>query len=346
MSGREGRTRDGSPTATPSSRFDVIGDVHGNADELVELLKSMGYRDDLSGTPGTWAHPERTAIFVGDLIDRGPRIADTLDIVYRMWRHAGALCVLGNHEWNALAWSVRAPGGGFLREHTLPHWRQHREFLKLPPALRARALDWFRKLPFHVSLDNLRVAHAAWNRSDIAVIDDALARHGGLTDAFLVEAHGIGRLRAAVNWTLKGPEMTLPRGLELVDKEGKSRREVRVRWFESPAGKTIRSWAIPSDERLPELPLDEAVLPATEPYAPTEPLVFFGHYWLSGATPAPLATNLVCLDWSVAKGGPLCAYRFDGEAIADPGRMRTVRKVDGQTFEYERLLPLPTEAVS
>ena len=46
----------------------------------------------------------------------------------------------------------------------------------------------------------------------------------------------------------------------------------------------------------------------------------FGHYWLDDPAPAPLASNVACLDYSAAKGGFLCAYRFDGEAAIDPAR--------------------------
>jgi hypothetical protein len=47
------------------------------------------------------------------------------------------------------------------------------------------------------------------------------------------------------------------------------------------------------------------------------PPIFFGHYWLKG-TPMLLGPRHACLDWSVAKGGRLCAYRFDGEQTLDP----------------------------
>jgi len=76
--------------------FDIIGDVHGCCDELEDLLEKLGYvRDDA----GTWSHPAgRKAIFVGDLVDRGPRIVDTLKTVMAMSRAGSALCVPGNHD--------------------------------------------------------------------------------------------------------------------------------------------------------------------------------------------------------------------------------------------------------
>jgi protein phosphatase len=76
--------------------FDIIGDVHGCADELEELLGLLGYGVD--GT-GAWRHPEgRKAVYVGDLVDRGPRVVDVLRIVMGMVAAGTALAVPGNHD--------------------------------------------------------------------------------------------------------------------------------------------------------------------------------------------------------------------------------------------------------
>ena len=85
--------------------FDVIGDVHGEFDKLVELLAHLGY----SESDGVWAHPSRTAIFVGDLIDRGPKQLETVHLVRAMVESGGAQCILGNHEFNAIAWVTPDP---------------------------------------------------------------------------------------------------------------------------------------------------------------------------------------------------------------------------------------------
>jgi protein phosphatase len=75
--------------------FDIIGDVHGCCDEQEELLQQLGYGRN---GDGAWNHREgRRAIFV-DLVDRGPRIADTLKTVMTMSQVGSALCVPGNHE--------------------------------------------------------------------------------------------------------------------------------------------------------------------------------------------------------------------------------------------------------
>lgn len=86
--------------------FDIIGDLHGCADELEQLLERLGYVATAFGpdlpsldTGPVYAHPDsRKAVFVGDLVDRGPRVLDTLRIVYTMVATGSALCVPGNHD--------------------------------------------------------------------------------------------------------------------------------------------------------------------------------------------------------------------------------------------------------
>jgi protein phosphatase len=86
--------------------FDIIGDVHGCYDELAALLHKLGYEmtANLPGAPAltsgsVFAHPGgRKAVFVGDLVDRGPRILDTVRLVQKMVAAGSALCVPGNHD--------------------------------------------------------------------------------------------------------------------------------------------------------------------------------------------------------------------------------------------------------
>jgi protein phosphatase len=81
--------------------FDVIGDVHGCREELETLLVELGYRlaRDEHGRPVDATHPDgRTAVFVGDLVDRGPDSPGVLRLVMGMVDAGNALCVPGNHE--------------------------------------------------------------------------------------------------------------------------------------------------------------------------------------------------------------------------------------------------------
>lgn len=87
--------------------YDIIGDIHGYADELVVLLKKMGYEEQ----EGVWRHPERKVIFLGDFIDRGPRQVETVMIARRMVEAESALAVMGNREFNAIGPSGDVPSG-------------------------------------------------------------------------------------------------------------------------------------------------------------------------------------------------------------------------------------------
>src|SRR5437870_1076727 len=85
--------------------FDIIGDVHGCYDELEALLQQLGYvPTSLDAGDSPWgsrayAHPEsRKAVFVGDLVDRGPRILDSVRVVRNMVQCGSAFCVPGNHD--------------------------------------------------------------------------------------------------------------------------------------------------------------------------------------------------------------------------------------------------------
>src|SRR5208337_4637183 len=85
--------------------FDIIGDVHGCGEELEALLARLGYVearldcDDPLWGDRTFVHPEgRRAVFLGDLVDRGPRILQAVRLVRNMVVHGSALCVPGNHD--------------------------------------------------------------------------------------------------------------------------------------------------------------------------------------------------------------------------------------------------------
>jgi hypothetical protein len=137
--------------------IDIIGDVHGQFDKLVALLLHLGYRD----TAGTWRHPNRSAIFVGDLIDRGPKQFATVDLVRRMVDAGSARCIMGNHEFNAIAWATDDPmqPGKFLRPHGKPgNLDQHRAFLAEVEGTprHAEIIAWFRTLPLWLDLGDLR----------------------------------------------------------------------------------------------------------------------------------------------------------------------------------------------
>jgi hypothetical protein len=121
------------------------------------------------------------------------------------------------------------------------------------------------------------------------------------------------KLFAPVETILKGKEARLPDGRYFLDKDQNKRKEIRTRWYLPPQGHTYGSYALQSDAFVCDRPLDASVLAEAAPYPSATKPVFVGHYWLSADRPRVLADNVACLDYSVAKGGFLCGYRWQGE---------------------------------
>ncbi|MEL6598271.1 MAG: AAA family ATPase, partial [Pseudomonadota bacterium] len=141
--------------------FDIIGDIHGCFDELTELLSNLGYQidpfeagsDDLIRA----RHPGgRTAFFVGDITDRGPRNVDALRLVMGMCEEGSGRCVIGNHDFKLNKW---LKGRSVTQTHGLD----------LTVAELERTSDAFRK----------RTSEFIWD----------LRSHAWLADGTLVVAH-------------------------------------------------------------------------------------------------------------------------------------------------------------
>ena len=105
--------------------YDLVGDIHGHALELVHLLKKLGYKKNA----GVYKHAERQMIFLGDFVDRGAYQKDVIDIVCPMIENGYALSVMGNHEYNAIAYNTKDKDGNYLRSHNDKHTKQHKAFL-------------------------------------------------------------------------------------------------------------------------------------------------------------------------------------------------------------------------
>jgi hypothetical protein len=293
--------------------YDVIGDIHGQADKLTALLRKMGYRHHLCA----WRHPDRSAIFVGDFIDRGAGQLETIRIVREMLDAGTAQAVMGNHEFNAIAWHTpdREFAGEHLRRRSPKNRRQHQAFLDEagPDSERhGELVDWFLTLPLWLELPGLRVVHACWHPGYMAEIESHLKPGRRLDPALVVAASRRGTIEfRAVEALTKGLEIALPPGHEFHDKDGHRRDDVRVRWWDTAAD-TYRKAAIidsTAREALPDTPIPTSALLGYESNTP----VFFGHYWQTGI-PAPLSLSVACVDYSAGNGGPLVAYRWEGEA--------------------------------
>ncbi|MCE2946593.1 MAG: metallophosphoesterase [bacterium] len=301
--------------------YDIIGDIHGYAAPLESLLRRMGYVPH--GT--SWRAPHgRKAIFVGDLIDRGPEQVRVVETVRSMVDDGQALCVLGNHEFNAIGWATRRLGAdgypipesapdAWLKKHTARNLGNHAAFLAQVnegSALHADMIRWFRTLPVALDLGGIRVAHAWWNDTLVRQLGERL--RDGLDDAFLQAAARKGSPEwLAMEGVTKGLEATLPGGLTFVDHSGVERSEVRLRWW-LPTGSSWRATAFVSDEARERL-CDRTPVPDCDGFGEVEGApVFIGHYWMDG--PRVLQSpRVACCDYSVPRSGRLVAYRWEGE---------------------------------
>lgn len=303
-----------------TTSYDVIGDVHGSVAKLEGLLSTLGYRR--AGRTGPWHHPERIAVFAGDLIDRGPGQRRTVELVRAMVEAGTALAILGNHEFNAIGYATPAGSGdGHLRRRSRRHFEQHETFLTEYPLDsddHADVIDWFRSLPLWLELEGLRVVHACWSNAHVELLR---AAHGGphlpsgpALEPLYTEGHP---LDDAIEVVLKGPEVELPQHLWYRDKEGHERSRARYQWWGDGAD-TLRERAvfIPGSldiEGNPHPGFDDTPITqhTTVPYDDPTPVIV-GHYWLSGS-PEPRSDRVACVDYSAVKNGQLVAYRYDGE---------------------------------
>jgi len=293
--------------------YDLIGDIHGHGDALETLLLKLGYQDSERG----YQHPTRQVIFLGDFIDRGEHLRQhrkVLSIVMPMVASGAALAVMGNHEFNALAYHT-PHNGDYLRKHTERNQRQHQAFLNEfddDSQLKAEVLAFFYQLPLWLEIDGIRVVHACWDQACIDQLEPVLVDQRLQSEQLIAASTKGEYLFYAVERLLKGVEVVLPEGIFFHDKDGNERDAVRVQWWK-PDVTTLGEIALPLGvdiEQAADLPVPEGV----PRYNEGQPPCFLGHYWGHGA-PAPRTDNIACLDYSVAKGGPLVAYRWQGEQV-------------------------------
>lgn len=307
----------------PHRGYDLIGDVHGCAHSLEHLLDTLGYRQQA----GVWQHRRRMALFLGDIIDRGPRIREALHLVHDMVDAGQAHCLMGNHEFNALGWATPAlPGSGaaYVREHSARHARQlqetHQQFVAHPAEWR-EFLSWFNELPLFIDAERFRVVHACWDAELIATLRQSYP-HGCIDQAFVQASSDPASFASAVfNRLLRGTDMRLPNGLTLTGDDGYTRAHFRTKfWADAPqtyGDIVFQPDALP--EHVALTPLSDGQKSQLLHYGEDQPLLFVGHYWRRGR-PAPIRPNLACLDYSAVMSGKLVAYRLDQERRLEPGK--------------------------
>lgn len=308
------------------SAYDIIGDIHGYANKLEDLLRKLDYAQ--SGR-GYKAPMGRKVVFLGDLIDRGPGQKRVLEVARAMVDSGDALCIMGNHEFNAIGYATEdtlKPGESLRpnRADTVKcakNREQHAEFLEQvgEGSTEHKAwIEWFKTLPPFMDLGGIRVVHGCWDTESVATLTAGGWEQGvPLSEEILFEVCRIveigkeSPMMKARKLLTCGLELPLPDGKFIRDKSGHQHKEIRIANWRDWAKQLYEVALIPAGQeeqlRGMEWPAD-LVISAIEG-AP----VFVGHHWFSGH-PMIESPKLACLDWSAAKDGPLVAYRWEGEA--------------------------------
>lgn len=295
--------------------YDIIGDVHGCGLSLKLLLVRLGY----SKRNGVYFHPTRKVVFLGDIIDRGPRIREALHLVRDMVDAGNAHIVMGNHEYNYLSYStsgesVHMP---YLREHT----SRHRRILEATinqlanhPNDQKDFYAWMMKLPVFLEFETFRVVHACWHKELVQQMLDTTGSNTIDTEFLYHSA-----VRDTFEWTvmdrlLRGTQIKLPNDETMTCRDGFVRKFFRTKfWMKNPElyGEVVFQ-PDPLPSNMLHRVLSQKELDNLYYYSPEEKNLFIGHYWCEG-TPAPLTKNIACLDYSAVKFGKLVAYRYDFE---------------------------------
>lgn len=290
--------------------YDIIGDVHGNADELTALLQQMGYKENT----GVWKHEQRKAVFVGDFTSRGPETRRCINIVRNMVEYNTGYAILGNHELNVIGHFTKDKSGVPFKTATGTNKRImdtiKSEYTYEKKQLK-KDIKWLRTLPFFIDLKHIRIVHAYWNTNNLELIANSITK-GKLTKSLLSQVFSPRTsLGKAVQQTTRGIELNLPPDLIIKDTKNVRRTNFRILWWDNPKGKSFRKISYGNKFVLPDYTAPPEILFPFEVYSSQSPPVFFGHYCISQEQMIP-APNVCCVDNCIANGGKLAAYRWNG----------------------------------
>ena len=292
--------------------YDIIGDVHGQANLLKKLLLKLGYKKGEKG----YFHAERKAVFVGDFINRGPEIRKTIKLIRKMVKNGNAFAVLGNHEINAILYHLNDKDGKPLvkepRKSYLSLFKTINEFSAYPDEWK-KYLRWMRRLPIFLELGDIRIVHACWSGSAIKVVKSAYNEERGKKSIFReYYKNPKSELGKSITVLTKGVDLKMPGDLKIVNNKGIVPREFRLCWWENPKGKTFREMSFECKFKLPAYTVPKEIIPETFFYSENEPIVFFGHYCRANG-PHVIKPNLCCVDSCVTGAKTLTAYSWNGE---------------------------------
>lgn len=268
--------------------YNIIGDIHGHAEELKKILNLLGYRENQN----SFYHPNNhQAIFVGDLINRGPHSERVLDIVKNMHAYNQAKVVLGNHEFR------------LIQQYFINPASIDSELMKY--------VSWLKSLPLFLEMEDLRVVHAAWHFPSI----DTLKNESLMDDQFIESTlEKNSEYKRAVRAILQGIKIPIPENIKYFDRFGINRKKARIKWWEGNKREYNGTNLLPSNKSLENTTFEASAEVQPIVYPKNDRPVFFGHYCLPPEE-GKVHENLVCVDGCVTFSKELWAYQYDCKKI-------------------------------
>ncbi|MFW5878041.1 MAG: metallophosphoesterase [bacterium] len=293
--------------------YDIIGDVHGKADALKDLLLKMGYRK----SAGYYSHPERKAIFTGDIINRGKKVRQSLKIVKRMVDNKSAYAVMGNHEYNLICYHTRSLlGRGYLKKHNQANrtlfYQTTRAFIDHPGEWE-EYLDWMKQLPLFLEFEHFRVVHACWDKRIIKFVKRNLPGNR-MTEVFLQNSARDNTIENdVIKILLTGVEIPVDKLTTVINSNGSPVDNMRIKWWLQPENLRLGEVAFGEYKIKPNRLIKKGEKEKFIPYSRSKRPVFIGHYCLR-EEPGLQSDNVCCVDYCCYRNGKLASYRMQGES--------------------------------
>lgn len=145
----------------PPGSLDIIGDIHGEIESMLQLLEKLGYDHDGN-------HPDqRHIVFVGDYCDRGPDSPAVIALVQKLVRNKRASAILGNHELNLLRDDAKDGSGWYFDSQYEHDHQKFSEFARATVEEKQAIRAFLLSLPIALEREDIRIVHAAWDTNAI-----------------------------------------------------------------------------------------------------------------------------------------------------------------------------------
>lgn len=289
--------------------YDIIGDIHGQAHKLIGLLTKLGYQNK----HGIFIPPAgHKAVFVGDFVDRGSQQLATLQIIFAMLDNDYAHAVMGNHEYNAIAFATKDDKGEYLRPHTSKNISQHKAFLDEVGFGTDTHQYWLKRLlelPLWLEFETFGVVHACFSKKAMGILTPHLTNNK-LPQENFIPLYQNSDTYHAIHEILSGVEVIVPEPYFLIDGQGIKRNNMRIAWWLDKLNQPLLNISASSNCNTDNID-PEFYCPVDFDLTYDKP-IFIGHYWLKG-TPSLLSNQVACVDYSAGTTGFLTAYQFDDD---------------------------------